>query len=219
MDTNTNRTNRGVALLAVFGAVLALATVLAISVGCAPKEADDAPKPTDQGQPSATSAMDGQPVDWTMESDCSLCHTVEAEGAADPACPQAKAHEAQVCGDCHTMESELSNAHADVKFGDKAPTKATAVTVDPQSCIDCHGSMEEMAAITASSTALTDSNGVTVNPHERPEGSKHDEHPATCTDCHNNHSRDLPKDAMKYCAQCHHRGVFQCGTCHELRDR
>ena len=53
------------ALLAVFGAVLALATVLAISVGCAPKEADDAPKPTDQEQPSATSAMDGQPVGWT----------------------------------------------------------------------------------------------------------------------------------------------------------
>ena len=43
--------------------------------------------------------------------------------------------------------------------------------------------------------------------------------PATCTDCHNNHSKDLPKDAMKYCAQCHHRGTFECGTCHELRER
>ena len=50
-------------------------------------------------------------------------------------------------------------------------------------------------------------------------GEKHDENPTTCTDCHNNHSKDLPKDAMKYCAQCHHRGTFECGTCHELRER
>ena len=54
-----------------------------------------------------------------------------------------------------------------------------------------------------------------MNPHERPAGEKHDENPTTCTDCHNNHSKDLPKDAMKYCAQCHHRGTFECGTCHE----
>jgi len=24
---------------------------------------------------------------------------------------------------------------------------------------------------------------------------------------------------MKYCAQGHHRGTFECGTCHELRER
>ena len=66
---------------------------------------------------------------------------------------------------------------------------------------------------------LTDDNGTTVNPHERPAGEKHDENPATCTDCHNNHSKDLGKDAKKYCAQCHHRGVYECGTCHELRER
>ena len=64
-----------------------------------------------------------------------------------------------------------------------------------------------MAALTADSTALTDDKGTVVNPHERPAGEKHDENPATCTDCHNNHSKDLPKDAMKYCAQCHHPGA------------
>lgn len=78
--------------------------------------------------------------------------------------------------------------------------------------------MSEVAALTADSTALTDDKGTTVNPHERPAGEKHDENPTTCTDCHNNHSKDLPKDAMKYCAQCHHRGTFECGTCHELRE-
>ena len=69
------------------------------------------------------------------------------------------------------------------------------------------------------STALTDDKGTTVNPHDVPSNEKHEENPATCTDCHNNHSKDLPKDSMRYCAQCHHRGTFECGTCHELRER
>ena len=114
---------------------------------------------------------------------------------------------------------ELSAAHADVKFGDKPASKPTMVTVDPATCESCHGTLEDMAAKTADSTALTDDKGTTVNPHERPAGEKHEENPATCTDCHNNHSKDLPKDSMRYCAQCHHRGTFECGTCHELRER
>ena len=105
------------------------------------------------------------------------------------------------------------------KFGDKPAAKATVVTVDPATCESCHGTLGDMAAKTAGSTVLTDDNGTTVNPHERPAGEKHDENPATCTDCHNNHSKDLGKDAKKYCAQCHHRGVYECGTCHELRER
>ena len=109
--------------------------------------------------------------------------------------------------------------HDGIAMGDKPATKATVVTVDEATCIACHGEMSEVAALTADSTALTDDKGTTVNPHERPAGEKHDENPTTCTDCHNNHSKDLPKDAMKYCAQCHHRGTFECGTCHELRER
>ncbi|WP_144301086.1 cytochrome c3 family protein, partial [Eggerthella lenta] len=139
----------------------------------------------------------------------------------DASCPQASAHEAEgvTCVQCHTDEAALSTEHADVKFGDKAATKATVVTVDPETCISCHGTMEEMAAKTADSTALTDDKGTTVNPHDVPSNEKHEENPATCTDCHNNHSKDLPKDSMRYCAQCHHRGTFECGTCHELRER
>ena len=226
MTVQAHAADRRLVVLAVLGVVLALTAAMWTLAGCAPKAETDAPAESGQqaegsGSGSAASAMDGQPVNWTMESDCSMCHTSEAESATDAACPQATAHEAEgvACAQCHTDEGELSAAHADVKFGDKPASKPTMVTVDPATCESCHGTLEDMAAKTADSTALTDDKGTTANPHERPAGEKHEENPATCTDCHNNHSKDLPKDSMRYCAQCHHRGTFECGTCHELRER
>ena len=228
MTVQAHAADRRLVVLAVLGVVLALTAAMWTLAGCAPKAETDAPAESGQkaegsgsGSGSAASAMDGQPVNWTMESDCSMCHTSEAESATDAACPQATAHEAEgvACAQCHTDEGELSTAHADVKFGDKPASKPTMVTVDPATCESCHGTLEDMAAKTADSTALTDDKGTTVNPHERPAGEKHEENPATCTDCHNNHSKNLPKDSMRYCAQCHHRGTFECGTCHELRER
>ena len=131
------------------------------------------------------------------------------------------AHKAEgvTCVQCHTEADTLATAHADVKLGDEPASKVTVETVDPATCESCHGTLEEVAALTTGSTALTDDNGTTVNPHARPSNEKHDANPLTCTDCHNNHSTDLAKDAQKYCAQCHHRGVYECGTCHELRER
>ncbi len=216
MHTLTN--DRRFAAAAIIVLTMVLAAVLALVAGCSPKASSEAPAKAEQ---SSTSSMDGQPVNWTMQSDCKTCHTSEAASPQDKACTQAVAHEAEgvTCVQCHTNESVLSTEHANVKFGDKAATKATVVTVDEKTCVTCHGSLKDMAAKTADSKALTDDNGVTVNPHERPAGQAHEETPATCTDCHNNHSKDVEKDAKKYCAQCHHRGVYQCGTCHELRDR
>lgn len=214
--------DRRIVVLVVLGIVLALAAAMWLLAGCSPKAASEAPtKSAEEQKDSGTSALDGQPVNWTMGSDCKTCHTAEAASATDSACPQDTAHEGEgmTCVQCHTEEQTLSTAHADVKFGDKVATKATVTTVDAATCESCHGTLEDMAATTADSTALTDDKGTTVNPHERPAGERHSEVPATCTDCHNNHSKNLPKDAMKYCAQCHHRGVFECGTCHELRER
>lgn len=223
MERETTIIDRRRIVVAVLGAVLALAALMACLAGCAPQPKAES---TESGEATAEQAGDddpmaGQPVNWTMESDCSTCHTTEAESATDEACPQGVAHEAEgiTCVQCHTDEAVLSDEHADVKFGDKPATKATVDTVDPSTCISCHGDLTEVATLTADSTALTDDKGTTVNPHERPAGKKHEENPATCTDCHNNHSKDLSKDAMKYCAQCHHRGTFECGTCHELRER
>ncbi|MEG1253341.1 MAG: cytochrome c3 family protein [Raoultibacter sp.] len=210
-------TDKRLVVLALVALVLALAAVLFFAVGCAPKEASapaDGAQKTEKADPLA-----GQPANWTMKSDCASCHTTESATMTDTSCPQGALHKEQTCISCHTEEPILQTAHADVKLGDKAASKATVASVDPQTCITCHGTMEEMAAKTLDSKALTDDKGLTVNPHARPAGERHAETPAVCTDCHSAHSKTLEKDAMKYCAQCHHRGVFECGTCHELRER
>lgn len=206
--------NKRLITLLVCAAVCALAIVLATALGCAPQEGagDEA------GKTEQSSGMEGQQVDWSMQTDCASCHTFEAETMEDAQCPQAFAHQAQDCISCHTGEPVLKTAHEGVTYGDKPASKATVQTVPEQACITCHGDMGEMAKVTAESTALTDSNGTSKNPHEKLTGEKHEANAPTCTDCHNNHSKDLDKDAMKYCAQCHHRGVFTCGNCHELRD-
>ena len=227
MECELKRGHRRLAFAAVLGAMLAVAALTATLMGCAPSQpAADTGSSAASGTEAPAGeaggdAMADQPVNWTPESDCATCHTAEAESAVDTACPQGVAHEAEgvTCVTCHTDEAVLSEAHADATMGDKPATKATVVTVDEATCIGCHGDLSKVAELTADSTALTDDKGTTVNPHERPAGQKHEENPATCTDCHNNHSKDLPKDAMKYCAQCYHRGTFECGTCHELRDR
>ena len=122
---------------------------------------------------------------------------------------------------CHTDEAVLSKTHEGVTLADKPASKATVVTVDAATCQDpaCHGTMEEMAAITADNQEFKDEKGKVQNPHDYPSNEQHDTMNPTCTDCHNNHSENLQKDAMMWCAQCHHKGVFQCGTCHELRER
>lgn len=222
MTVPARSADRRLVVLIVLGVVLALATAMWVLAGCAPQKASETPaQQQEQTSDSAASAMDGQPVNWTMESDCAICHTTEAESAVDTSCPQGVAHEAEgvTCVQCHTEEQTLSTEHADVKFGDEPASKATVITVDPTTCESCHGTLADMAVKTVNSTALTDDKGTTVNPHERPAGERHEQNPATCTDCHNNHSKDLQKDAKKYCAQCHHRGVYECGTCHELRER
>lgn len=226
MQGKPSKASKTKTLVAVICATCLLAAVLGLSVGCSPQQ----PAPSTGGNSSASQtdtadknagAMENQPVDWSMQSDCATCHTTEAEGVSDTACVQAVAHEAQglTCVQCHTDETVLQASHGGVTYGDKPASKPSVITVDPQTCISCHGDLDAVASLTANSEALKDSNGTVVNPHERPAGQKHEENPATCTDCHNNHSKDLSKDAMKYCAQCHHRGIFQCGTCHEIRER
>ena len=135
MTVQAHTDDRRLVVLAVLGVVLALTAAMWTLAGCAPKAEPSAPAASEQKDGNGgSSAMDGQPVNWTMDSDCSMCHTVEAASATDASCPQASAHEAEgvTCVQCHTDEAVLSTEHADVKFGDKAATKATVVTVDPE---------------------------------------------------------------------------------------
>lgn len=227
MKGNVNKAARTMTLAIVLCATVLLATLMGLCMGCSPQQpaesdkGSSSPAQTPAADNAASDDMASQPVNWTMDIDCAICHTSEAEGVADAACVQAVAHEAEgiTCAQCHTDEATLSTAHDGITYDDKPASKPSVITVDPQTCIACHGDLEEVATLTASSEALKDSNGTVVNPHERPAGDAHSENPATCTDCHNNHSKDLSKDAMKYCAQCHHRGIFQCGNCHEIRER
>ena len=88
MTVQAHTDDRRLVVLAVLGVVLALT----------------APEASEQKDGNGgSSAMDGQPVNWTMDSDCSMCHTVEAASATDASCPQASAHEAEgvTCAQCH----------------------------------------------------------------------------------------------------------------------
>jgi Zn finger protein HypA/HybF involved in hydrogenase expression len=80
----------------------------------------------------------------------------------------------------------------------------------------CFSSHEEvdLPVLTSAVTVLTDSEGTTVNPHELPTNEKHAD--ITCSSCHKMHNSisDIPKKAKATCATCHHKDVYECGTCH-----
>ena len=139
MEREAVTVNRRRTLMAVLGAVVALTALMACLMGCAPQAKPAASDSGDAATEESADPMAGQPVNWTMESDCATCHTVEAESATDAACPQDVAHEAEdiTCVQCHTQEDVLATEHADVKFGDKPASKATVDTVDPATCISC----------------------------------------------------------------------------------
>ncbi|HIW76000.1 MULTISPECIES: cytochrome c3 family protein [Gordonibacter] len=218
-NATTKTANRGFVVLAIAVAVLLLAVALGSVVGCSPKQAGDGEAPAKQSQKEDPMAT--QTVDWTMDIDCKTCHTTEAGTMTDAAYPQAMEHGDMQCSQCHTEEATLKTAHEGVTYADKPASKATVVTVDAQTCQDpaCHGTLADMAVITADNTNFKDDKGAVQNPHEYASNEQHDANVPTCTDCHKIHTKNVQKDAMKWCAQCHHQGVFQCGTCHELRER
>ncbi|MEG0505562.1 MAG: cytochrome c3 family protein, partial [Raoultibacter sp.] len=117
------------------------------------------------------------------------------------------------CIQCHTDTSTLSTAHANATADGKMPKTLKATTVDEAVvCESCHN-REEIAAITASSTVLTDENGTVVNPHALSASESHAE--VTCTSCHKMHSStDSAKSAQRACTSCHHTNVYECNTCH-----
>ncbi|MDR2714858.1 MAG: cytochrome c3 family protein, partial [Coriobacteriales bacterium] len=202
-------------MLAAGTTALVLCISLVALVACAPHE--NLPLGSGGSLSAENGAPEAMPVNWTINFDCAVCHVEEVSSATSGMHAQATAHQDLRCIDCHAQEATLTAVHDGITFADTPSTKAKHNTVEEQTCVACHGSLAQMAQKTSGSTALVDGNGLVVNPHKRPAGNTHTDNPATCTDCHNNHSESLGKDAMKYCALCHHRGVFQCGTCHELR--
>lgn len=200
----------------VVAATALLAASMLVVSGCAPQEAGEPPQSEDP--------LMSQPVDWSIEDDCSTCHASEYELMGDEACPQASGHTGLGCVECHTQTETLESVHANLTYGDATKTaelKPKEETVDSAVCQnpECHGTMEDMAELTANNTDFKDEKNKVQNPHDYPSNEQHDANRPTCTDCHRIHSNELLEDAMDWCAQCHHKGVFQCGTCHELRER
>lgn len=175
---------------------------------------------------------------------CSTCHTDEGALAAvhDAAEPDAKLPtrlkktdvEQTVCLACHgdggaawtdagteTPEDGTAKAasSASADEGAVAAKKTSAVGDEgaaggTDDMLDGQSAITMLVAATADSTALTDSSGTVVNPHDLPAVKDHDS--ITCTTCHDVHDPepDAAKTASKKCLSCHHEGVYECYTCH-----
>ncbi|WP_251231589.1 cytochrome c3 family protein [Adlercreutzia aquisgranensis] len=174
----------------------------------APGESDeDAAADQDEAAPSVA-------VEWTAQSDCSICHGTEHSSFEDGQTGAfAHAQMADDCMACHEDEAALSEVHEGITMDAKPAKKLKKTEVGEEVCLSCHGD-DDFAGATASSEVLVDSNGTVVNPHELPENEEHGQ--IVCADCHKVHS-STPREnaAQAVCVGCHHSGVYECYTCHE----
>ena len=187
---------------AVCGLTLCLAA-------CAP-QGEGAPPASDDAAPTATEFA------WSKDSDCTTCHETDVASFDDAACA-ASQHVSMKseCLTCHDDVAGLEDAHKKVTLESqkkKATLKKTEVSEDI--CLTCHDKAE-LAVATAASTALTDKNGLTVNPHDLPANDDHAEAGTTCSSCHKLHtSESATETASAVCRNCHHADVYECNTCH-----
>lgn len=216
--------------LAVLLAVLAFAGATwgfgaqAATAGGEEDEADAA----EAADADATGAEDGQEWDieavladvetpqWAVDAgveDCASCHAAAAESTDDDAYLYAE-HAGISCFTCHSDEEKLAARHKNAT--EKRAAKLTQLKktgVDTDMCLVCHDTAA-LAEATADSTALTDDKGTTVNPHDLPDVEDHAG--ISCVSCHQFHVADVDVEAKaaSYCMNCHHAGVYECGTCH-----
>jgi hypothetical protein len=198
---------RGVAL------VLTLAGIVGLASGCGRPNESSKDKPVEKSairEPADSVAT--TPLVWSMQSNCGGCHTIEASSQRDGV--HLASHHADVpCVACHQNESKLLAAHADMT---KAPTKVGLdAPVENEVCFRCHTSWESLAKLTQDSQALVDTKDTVVNPHAIPQTASHNTNPY-CFVCHVMHLDARPAD--EYCVGCHHKGVFECYTCHTSND-
>lgn len=190
--------------------VLSLATlstlvILACFAGCMPQQTTQTSSPKE----SSTET----PIAWSIDTDCSPCHTAEATSTTGTEACLAKAHAdlGNKCADCHEDTSALADVHANA--GDATPASALKKTeVTAQTCLSCHESLDVLAQKTAD-VAIVDDVGNSANPHALQSSKDHDA--IACADCHVSHkASDALSEAKSVCLSCHHAGVFECGTCH-----
>jgi hypothetical protein len=183
---------------------------------CAPRTGNPTQQTSGEGDEQDSVVQ----IDWTPQSDCQVCHTVEADSFANQVCLAAK-HSDASCVSCHTDEAKLKQAHDGKTTADAVPKRLKVTAVAPETCTDpsCHATSDyaQLAQLTTGSTVLTDSRGTTVNPHEAPGlTAAHAAQNMQCLSCHTIHSTTPEKDAQDYCYSCHHHKVYECGTCHTV---
>lgn len=204
---NENQTVRPSKKLAVF---VILWGFLLISVGissCSPSQSAE----KEDRQDAQTEVVAS--FTWASESDCSTCHSAEAESSENPLCGL-YAHEELSCNECHTDSSALTAVHEEVALTDtNKATRLKQTSVSKSVCLECHEA-DYSAERTEGIAILTDSEGTTVNPHDFPNLESHEE--ITCSNCHTMHADEaIDVTASKFCLSCHHHDVYECYTCHE----
>lgn len=193
-------------------AATALTLVVVLAAGCAPQQQSTA------SAEDETSKANAVQVAWSMDSDCEGCHATEAASREDATSLHA-VHIDSTCISCHTDEEGLTTAHKDYQTGNPA-SKLKKTDVASLSCLasGCHD-QADLSQATAQETALTDTKGTVVNPHDLPVHEDHSEG-VTCASCHKMHGAGTDEADAVYqaskatCLSCHHNEVYECHTCH-----
>lgn len=203
------RFQRASAALLLAAAAIACAAL----AGCSPEVGDPQKEETAIGQEKAsgnTVENGSSAVAWTIDSDCTVCHLanqIEEDGTHG-------AHSPLACNTCHEASGEMEKVHEKATMVEEADVKRLRkTTVAKDACLSCHA--EDYAPEkTSKVTALTDTTGTTVNPHDLPDGEQHEE--IVCADCHSMHGDETAEEkAPQVCLGCHHQNEYTCHTCHE----
>ena len=208
-------------------AVAALSCALALALPCAAfaattaadkatskadTQTQQAANKAEQQDEAQTAGPSDELLAWADETDCASCHEVPAKSLENETCA-ASLHTALGlgCTDCHADDA-LIDIHGKMKPNAKVPTKLKKSDLSVETCAACHSS-EALVKATADSSALTDSEGTVVNPHDIPDVKEHKD--ISCQSCHKMHAESKPASmAPTLCQDCHHEDVYECYTCH-----
>lgn len=193
-------------------ATLVSAIMCTVLAACQPQAPDEKAQRRQAADPQLQEMLD-QPVEWTIQSECVVCHEAEHVSQEDLSYQMGATGQTQMeCVECHNDSGGLEKAHTGLTLADFEGADRLKNTVIPSEvCLACHQS--DYTPEKTADTMLVDKNGTDVNPHDLPQSESHDS--ITCASCHKMHSTDpIAETAQASCLGCHHQNVYECKTCH-----